>query len=288
MKLDLLIEKYLSEIKLRHSLGTWRFYISHLGHFATFAKINGVDEVEEVDEALIKNYISSMRLTNENITINKNIGCLKRMFKFMNIEFHFLQTLDKFKERNKTFEMLSENQIKEIRSYVKSMNSSKQNNLYYKAIILLLMDSGARIQEILFIEKKNIDLYNYEILLTHTKTKEDRVVYISEYTSNILKEIMNEKHNHPYVLHNYSKDRQASYNDVVFFLKKLKKILGYKKLHAHMFRHSFATIMINRGADLISLMNIMGHKNLETTQRYLHANKEHTKKMYFNSFNLDN
>lgn len=86
MKLDLLIEKYLSEIKLRHSLGTWRFYISHLGHFSTFAKINGVDEVEQVDETLIKNYISSMRITNENITINKNIGCLKRMFKFMNIK----------------------------------------------------------------------------------------------------------------------------------------------------------------------------------------------------------
>jgi site-specific recombinase XerD len=71
-------------------------------------------------------------------------------------------------------------------------------------------------------------------------------------------------------------------------MRALRLQFGLKKLHAHMFRHSFATIMINRGADLISLMNIMGHKNLETTQRYLHANKEHTKKMYFNSFNLDN
>lgn len=287
MRIELLIEKYLSEIKLRHSLGTWRFYISHLGHFANFAHDNGVNEVDEIDESLIKNYISFMKLTNENITINKNIGCLKRMFKFMNIDFPFIQRLNKFKERNKTFEMLSELQIKEIRSYVKLLPESKKNYLYYKALILLLMDTGARIQEILLIEKKNIDLYNHEILLTHTKTKEERIVYISEYTSDLLINLMNQKYKHPYVLHNESKNRPGSYNDAVFFLKKLKKTLGYKKLHAHMFRHSFATIMINRGADLISVMNIMGHKNLETTQRYLHANKEHTKKMYFNSFNLD-
>lgn len=287
MKLDVVMKNYLMEIKLRHSLGTWRFYKSHLGHFLNYANDRGIHKLESIDENVIKEYITSMKETNENITINKNIGCLKRMYRFINYDFPFLQNIEKFKERHKTFDMLSEIDLKKIRNHVKSFPDSVGNNLYYKALILLLMDTGGRVQEVLMIEKKCVDLINREILLTHTKTKEDRLVYISEFTANVLKRLLMINTKHPYVLHNIIRNRAGTYDDVIFIMRSLRLQFGLKKLHAHMFRHSLATIMLQRGTDLRSVMEVLGHRNLETTQRYLHMGKEHTKKMYRKHYNLD-
>ncbi|MCR3906265.1 MAG: tyrosine-type recombinase/integrase, partial [Tenericutes bacterium] len=60
-----------------------------------------------------------------------------------------------------------------------------------------------------------------------------------------------------------------------------------KSLHAHMFRHSMASIWLQNGADIRSVMEVLGHKNLETTQRYLHVSKDHTKNMFKKNYNLD-
>lgn len=170
---------------------------------------------------------------------------------------------------------------------MKKLPDSVGNNLYYKSLILLLMDTGARILEILLIEKKHVNLVEQEILLTHTKTKEDRVVFISDTTSRVLSKLMKLETKHQYLLHNITRNRPSIYEDVLFFMKKMKPIFGMKSLHAHMFRHSMASIWLQNGADIRSVMDVLGHKNLETTQRYLHMNKNHTKNMYRKNYNLD-
>jgi integrase/recombinase XerC/integrase/recombinase XerD len=88
------------------------------------------------------------------------------------------------------------------------------------------------------------------------------------------------ENDHGYLLHNILKNRQGNYFDVDNYMRKLKDKLNLNKLHAHMFRHSLATLWLQEGADLLSVMNVLGHKNMETTQRYQHANKKHIKKTY--------
>ncbi|BCR36596.1 tyrosine-type recombinase/integrase [Mariniplasma anaerobium] len=71
-----------------------------------------------------------------------------------------------------------------------------------------------------------------------------------------------------------------NYFDVDNYMRKLRESLGMNKLHAHMFRHSLATLWLRSGADIVSVMEVMGHKNMETTQRYQHTEKRHIKNMY--------
>ncbi len=85
------------------------------------------------------------------------------------------------------------------------------------------------------------------------------------------------KHKHPYLMHHMIMNRKANYFDVDNYIKKLRLQFGFNKLQAHMFRHSLATIWLQESADILSVMEVMGHKNMETTQRYQHAKKKHIK-----------
>lgn len=280
MKLKDAVENYLQDVKLRHSNGTWRFYKSHLGHFINYAARNGYEDLSDIDDHVIVEYIAHMKETNENVTINKNVGVLKRMYKQQGIDFPYLQSIGKLKERSKTFDALDKESYLRLRKYIYTYPTVTTNGIYYKCFLALLADTGARIQEIMFIEKKNVDLEKEEITLTYTKTKEDRIVYFTESSKKIIIKMLHIKSNHKYLLHNIDKNRSANYDDIRYILRQVKKHLGLKKLHPHMFRHTVATYLIENDMDLPSLMIILGHKNMETTKRYLHLSQKHVKKSY--------
>lgn len=201
----------------------------------------------------------------------------------MKIDFPYLQQVSKLKERSKTFDAIEMQDYMRIRKYIREYPEVTTNGIFYKCFLALLADTGARIQEIMFIEKKNINFDDCEILLTHTKTKEDRIVYFTETSKAIIKKMIKIKTEHKYLLHNIDKNRPANYDDIRYILRQVKKKLNIKKLHAHMFRHTVATYMIETEMDLPTLMTILGHKNLETTKRYLHVSKKHVKKSYIKS-----
>src|SRR5690606_21529583 len=122
--------------------------------------------------------------------------------------------LKKFKEQKKTFSIIDSKDLKKILSYTNSLQDELYNNIMYKAIIMLLIDTGARISEILHIEKKNININSNEILLTTTKTKQDRVVYFLDDTKKILKSIISLNLDSKYILYNMDKNREIKYEDV--------------------------------------------------------------------------
>lgn len=286
MKLNKLVTDYLQEVKIRHSQGTWRFYKSHLNHFVNFASKHHINDVDEVDDHVISDYIFHMKETCENVTINKNIGCIKRMYRDMNIDFPYLQSISKLKERLKTFDVLDRDAFRKLRKYIIDFPTVTTNGTYYKCFLALLADTGARISEIMFIEKNNVNLETKEILLTQTKTKEDRIVYLSNAVGlPAVQTMMKIKHDHKFLLHNCDKNRPSNYDDIRYILRLVKNSLGLKKLHPHMFRHTAATILVEAGADIASVMQILGHRNIKTTERYLHISTKHVKKTYQDKFN---
>lgn len=286
MKLETLVYDFLTEVKLRHANGTWRFYKNHLEHFLKFAQAHGSVYVSEVNNELLVEYVSHMKKTCENVTINKNIGCVKRMFKRMNIEHVYLQQIDKLKERQKTFDTLDRETFKKVRQHIRNYPTVTVNGTFYKCFLALLSDTGARINEIMMIEKRNVCLERREILLTHTKTNDDRIVYLSEKVGlPAVQKMLSIKHTHKFLLHNIERNRPANYDDIRYILKLTKKQLNIPKLHPHMFRHTTATTLIEAGADIASIMSILGHKNIQTTERYLHVSKKHVKKTYQDKIN---
>lgn len=287
MKIEKLIKKALMNIKLNWTIDTHDHYRNHLNHFLRWSENYNITMVQDLSEEIIIEYISYMKKTCSNRTINIRIGNLKRAFKYANLDIDIFDNIKKFPETKKTFNMIDLKTLKQIRRYAFNLDSNVDNNLMYKSIILILMDTGIRRKELCLIEKKNVNLVDRTIKLTHTKNKEDRIVPFKEKTASVIKELLQAKNNHRYLLHNFLKDRPINSEDINYTLsKKMYNDIGIK-VHAHMFRHSFASIMLENDAQLKVVMDLMGHKNIETTERYTHISKKRIKYTYNNTYNLD-
>ncbi|MBM7454144.1 integrase/recombinase XerC/integrase/recombinase XerD [Acholeplasma morum] len=287
MTVQELIDNKLKHIKLNYSIGTFNHYVSHFTHFLNWCNKNDIVKVNELNDSKLIDYVTEMKSTCKNITINKRIGMLKRAFREAGINNEYLNSIKKFKEKTTTFEMIDLHTLKAIRKHVLTLPDIS-NNLTIKCSILLLMDTGCRVNELIKIERKNVSIEQLEILLTTTKTKEDRIVYFQQSTAQEIKKMLAIKTNSKYLLHHVGLDRPINYFDIDWMMKRYRKIFNMDKLHAHMFRHSLASILLENGADIKSVQEILGHSNLETTQRYLHTRKEHVKKTFFSKYNLDN
>ncbi|MDG0888787.1 tyrosine-type recombinase/integrase [Paracholeplasma manati] len=286
MRINELVLNQLKYVKLTHSEGTYKHYESHLVHFEKWCHQHGNEFVSDITDMALIDYITDLKKSCANITINKKVGILKRTFVTSGITHEYLMNIKKFKEKTTTFEMVDIELLKAIRKHALSLHDVF-NNLTIKCTMLLLIDTGCRVNELIHIEKKNVNLDAQEILLTTTKTKENRVVYIHTDTANELKKMMAIKSNHKYLLHHITLNRPLNYFDVDWLMKHYRKVMGVDKLHAHMFRHSLASILLEHGADIKSVQDILGHRNLETTQRYIHSQKSHVKKTFFSSFDLN-
>lgn len=281
MKLNELIKNKLRDVKLNNSEGTLRFYKSHTNHFLKWADNNNIETTHDLTEDLLIDYINFCKETASNATINKRVLMLKRIYLHSNVDFDFLHSIKKFKESKKTFNIINNKQHKIIFNYLDTLDESK---LMYILLIYILTDTGARINEVMNIKKSDIRLSDNEILLTTTKTKIDRVVFFLNDTGMIIKKTLDLNLSTEYLFWNRLKNRQMNYDDVRYFFRHLKKELNIDKLHPHMFRHTLATTLVENDADLISVMQILGHQNIETTERYLHVSKKHVKKTFKKSY----
>lgn len=173
---------------------------------------------------------------------------------------------------------------------VDSLLNMPLNTIYdyrTKAMLELLYATGMRISELLSLRHSNIN-FESETILVEGKGGKERIVPINEtakyYLSLYLKEYRPSliKHHKDYeelFLNNRGTPitRQGLYK----LLKQLAQRNHIEKeLSPHILRHSFATHLLNNGADLRVIQELLGHSNISTTEIYTHVSKEHIKKEY--------
>lgn len=275
---------YLIDIKITKTDGTHRFYRNHLLHIGKFFYEHRIENLEDVSRDIIVEYLALLRNTVEASTLNKRVGIIKRTFLFYGINDHYIHSVKKLKEKQNSFQMLQDATLKKVINYVDHLDPDVGNNLLYIGIILLLINTGVRVNELYHIEKRNVKIDSCEILLVKTKTGKKRVVYFLPIILPVIKLLLSEKNDHKYLLHNRLKNRAINYSDIKYLFDKLKKELRINTLHPHMFRHTFATKLLQSGVDIKTVMDFMGHTNFATTQKYQHANKDHAKKSYMDKY----
>jgi|TARA_B110000444_G_C18827314_1_gene591074 integrase/recombinase XerD len=172
--------------------------------------------------------------------------------------------------------------VKEIDQIISNVKLSSKTGLRNVAIIELLYSCGLRVSEL--INLRISDLFFKESLIKVTgKGNKERFVPISYqsqvYINNYINEIrMFNKINKGYEDTLFINERGTGLSRVMIFiiLKELKKQSNInKKIGPHTLRHSFATHLIENGADLITIQKMMGHESITTTERYLHVSKKH-------------
>lgn len=142
------------------------------------------------------------------------------------------------------------------------------------AILALMIESGLRASELLSLTWDDVDLASREISVRGAKYGEERVVFIGDLSARVLQDLAKASGGGRII--------PLSYTALYKRLKRLARSAGIdpKKVRPHVLRHTFATESLRRGLPLPALQRILGHRDIKTTQVYLHMVKEDIKDMY--------
>lgn len=282
MKIKNAATNYLDHSKLTKSAPTLNYEYKHLRTIISYFEIKGIEEVKDITKKHINDMLVHFKEKNKcaNITLNKKLNLLKRVFKFNELENDYLLNFKKLKQTKKRFDLVNQEDLKDILDYLKTYNDLDSVQLTEKLIIYLLLDTGVRQNELLNIEISNIDFNNNLILLTTTKTKIERIVFFTDFTYDLLKRYIELQPKRKYLFWNYRTNKYYTSDNIRTHFNKIKKEFGLQKFHPHMLRHTFATFFLENGGSLVSLQQLLGHTSLKTTEIYLHMSFKHLQNDY--------
>ena len=219
-------------------------------------------------------------------SINRHIVSIKNYFKFLeknnNIKYNPLEEITGLKTPKKLPKVLSEDDVNNLLDIELNDAFSYRN----KAMLELMYSSGLRVSELLNLEVNNID-FNMNLVRVFGKGSKERIVPIDDIATKYLDEYINVyrntllKNKESDVLFINSRGDKLTRQGFFKILKIIAKEKGIKKeLSPHTLRHSFATHLLNHGADLRSIQTMLGHENIETTQIYTHVSDNFIKENY--------
>lgn len=268
------------------SKNTKTSYKSDLMAYKEYLNKKHMNTWERVKKEDIKAYL--MFLTNNKdttSTLARKLTTIKSFHKFLlkenRIKVDEAENIERPKLRKKLPQVMS---IEEI-ALLLDIPTNTEFDYRNKAMLELLYATGIRVSELISLTLHSVDLENCVIRLVGKGNKE-RIVPIGEYTMIYLKEYLEIRHKllkgntSDYLfLNNHGKGitRQG-------FFKILKKLLKEKNLNEnispHTLRHSFATHLLNYGADLRSIQIMLGHSDISTTKIYTHISRDKIEKEY--------
>ena len=225
--------------------------------------------LSEIDSFLIENYISK-RIEDgvKESTINRELACLRKMFnKAIDWEFvtenpiskvEFFSEKDNLKER-----ILTEEEEDRL------LDTSSE---HLQPILIVALNTGMRLGEILNLEWRQINLDAQKIRVEKTKSGKIRFIEINTFLLQEFLKLRSKSGNGQFVFPN--PETRRPYRDIKKAFKGACKRTGINGLRFHDLRHTFATRLIEKGVDLITIKDLLGHSTVKITERYTHSNRE--------------
>lgn len=275
----------------RASAHTIKAYESEIENYLTFLEMEQVP-FEEVDYRLLRFYFSSLRESGKSpSTVNRAISSIKSYYKFLQrerlVEKNPVKLVQALKTPKKLPTVIEKDKMVGL---LDQMNNTGNENMTFEqirdfVIMELLFGTGIRLAELLEIKERDIDFYNKKILILGKRNKL-RFVPIHETLSTELKTYLSQKkenyqeNNSEYLV--VTKEGKQAYAKLIYRIvnKYLSMVTSQKKKSPHILRHSFATILLDNGADLNAIKELLGHAGLSATQIYTHNSAERLKTIY--------
>ena len=290
----MLIEKFLDYLQLEknYSSNTLSAYKRDLIQYNKFIiENNGNLEIENADYKIIRSWIVSMVNSNiSNRSINRKVSSLKSFYKFLiktdTIKSSPLKAHSPLKQSKKIQVPFSQEEINSLLDSDFFTNDYK--GVLQKSIIAFFYFTGVRRIELINIKESDISLESSTIKVMGKRSKE-RIIPILPKLKKSLKEYREIKskftgNTSAEYLFISKNGKQLSEKFVYRTVNEYFKLVSPKiKKAPHVLRHSFATHLINEGADINSVKELLGHSSLSATQVYSHTSMERIKEVFKNS-----
>jgi integrase/recombinase XerD len=160
-------------------------------------------------------------------------------------------------------------------------------NLVYRAFTRLLSTTGCRFDEAARLEIN--DVYTDYVILRKTKNRDDRKAYITEPLVRELKELCKDRGG--LVFTNMTGNKLHPQDYITDLKMRGRKVGIQKRVHPHVFRHSFGTEIKRRGGDIQDIKELLGHRDIKSSERYIQLANDHLKNIAMrhrlNSINAD-
>ncbi|MBE6008133.1 MAG: site-specific tyrosine recombinase XerD [Lachnospiraceae bacterium] len=269
------------------SINTVTSYERDLRFFSDFLKGIGVNKIENVNKTSVMSYVYELQKSNKSSsTISRNIASIRSFFNHLNekniLKHNPLKGFESPKVEKKMPEILS---VNEVSTLLEQPDLKTVKGLRDKAMLELLYATGIRVTELISIKTEDVDL-DLEYIKCGDNAKR-RIIPIGSKAVNALKCYITEARN----------KLSASENEQMLFLNTKgtamtrqgfwKIIKSYttkagisSAITPHTLRHSFAAHLIENGADVQSVQEMLGHSDISTTLVYVKMNNDRLKNIY--------
>ena len=282
------VYKFLDYLKnnLGYSKMTIISYQKDLDDFFSFVKKYNINYLN-----LCKDDIRSyLKLLDErklkSSSISRRISCLRTFYNYLEdqkmVDGNVFKLIRNPKLDRKLPNYLS---YEELRIIFDSIDISDSVGLRNRLLIEMLYATGCRVSEIANIKISDINFNNNSIKIFGKGSKE-RIVYFGDYARYYLDIYLskNINNNSKYLFVNENNDKM----DITEIEKTIRDIVHNLTIKSHVtphtFRHTFATHLLNNGADIKTVQELLGHSSLNTTGIYTHVSNERLKEIYFKTF----
>ena len=288
MNIDTIISQFLSELKgiKNASHHTISAYSRDLNQFKNFLIKLNISELGNITKKHLRLFIVNLNSKgNSASTISRKLTALRGLFLFSikngYLENNPLKDISNPKIRRKIPETLSFNSFEKIIQNL-SKKEDEEKDLLMIVIFELLYGSALRISELCSLDYKDIDFNNKTVKVMGKGSKErilplgnKSIIAIKDY----LKFVKPKTKFSPLLL---TKSGKRIYPRIIqkYVKEQIQNVSDISKKSPHVLRHSAATHMLDNGADLLSVKELLGHENLSTTQIYTHVSIERLKNTY--------
>lgn len=283
------VQKFIRYLKFekRYSVHTQKAYEADVIQFKDFLETEYETFVDEASDVMIRSWIiSRIESSSSKRSLNRKLSSLRQFYKYL--------LRNGFIESNPMLRILSMKIDKKIPSFIseKEMRvllegleySDDYEGLRDKAVLQMFYHTGIRLSELIDLKVEDIDFSQKHVKVFGKRSKERIIPLLHEHLSDLI---------------SYLKERKALFGTTKgplfltisgnvlypklvyrFVNSYLSRVTSVSQRSPHVLRHAFATHMLNDGADLNAVKEVLGHVSLSSTQIYTHSSVEQLKKVY--------
>jgi len=275
------LEKFLSYIEIEKNYSPHTI-LNYKIDLEEFWRALGEVSVERIDYLTLRKYLAEIKAKNyKPRTTARKLSAIRSFFHFLHREGHIKSNPAILMQTPKLDKLLPHFLTeKEMTDFIESPPLDKPAGRRDRAILETLYSTGIRVSELVGLDVDGVDLIG-NVVKVAGKGKKERLVPIGNKAIEAIRDYLKSRKYKNSALFLNQNGKRLTAKSVCDITHKYIKLTGLNRhISPHVLRHSFATHLLNHGADLRSVQELLGHVNLSTTQIYMHVTTDKLKKVY--------